>query len=124
MRSSTLRAALTAAGITAWAAALQAAEPAGADTELSEVTVTGSRGPSGGANNSGLGASAALASLNLRNLGGQRGLMPFDKIKVTMHPLKDGGPGGQFMSVLLPDGKQMGDPDGRPQAAAGDTPQQ
>ncbi len=51
-------------------------------------------------------------------------LAPGMKIKVTMHPLKDGGPGGQFMSVTLPDGKQMGDPDGRPQAAAGDTPQQ
>ncbi len=133
MRSTNLQASLAAAGFITLAALAQAAAPAGAgsaaqsaasETELSEVTVTGSRvilngndaptpvtvvsvedalvikpstifenlaelpmfsgsrGLSGGANNSGLGASAALASLNLRNLGGQRGLVLFDGHRV------------------------------------------
>jgi iron complex outermembrane receptor protein len=43
---------------------------------------SGSRGLTGGANNSGLGAASALASLNLRNLGGQRALVLFDGHRV------------------------------------------
>jgi hypothetical protein len=31
-------------------------------------------------------------------------------IKVVIRPLKDGKPGGQFLSVTLPDGTQLGDP--------------
>ena len=30
------------------------------------------------------------------------------KVKVMIHPLKDGKPGGQFMQVTLPDGRQLG----------------
>jgi Family of unknown function (DUF6152) len=32
------------------------------------------------------------------------------KVKVTLRPLKDGKVGGQFLSLILPDGKQLGDP--------------
>ena len=32
------------------------------------------------------------------------------KVKVVVRPLKDGKPGGQFLGVTLPDGKQLGDP--------------
>jgi hypothetical protein len=46
-------------------------------------------------------------------------LTPGMKVKMTMHPLADGKPGGQFMSVTLPDGKQMGDPDGRAEREGG-----
>jgi Family of unknown function (DUF6152) len=35
-------------------------------------------------------------------------LTPGMKVKVDIHPLKDGTPGGQFLSVTLPDGTQMG----------------
>ena len=31
-----------------------------------------------------------------------------DKVKVTIHPLKDGSHGGQFLSIVLPDGKKLG----------------
>ena len=31
-------------------------------------------------------------------------------IKVIIRPLKDGKPGGQFLSLTLPDGTQLGDP--------------
>jgi Family of unknown function (DUF6152) len=33
---------------------------------------------------------------------------PGDKVTVTIHPLKDGSRGGQFMSATLPGGKQLG----------------
>ena len=33
---------------------------------------------------------------------------PGDKVTVTMHPLKDGSRGGQFMSAILPSGQQLG----------------
>ncbi len=33
---------------------------------------------------------------------------PGDKVTVTMHPLKDGSRGGQFMSAVLPGGQQLG----------------
>jgi hypothetical protein len=32
------------------------------------------------------------------------------KVKVLVRPLKDGKVGGQFLSLTLPDGKQLGDP--------------
>lgn len=35
------------------------------------------------------------------------------KVKVVIRPLKDGKPGGQFLAVTLPDGKQLGDPSTR-----------
>jgi len=37
-------------------------------------------------------------------------LKPGDKVKVTMHPMRDGTKGGSFMSVELPDGKVLGTP--------------
>jgi hypothetical protein len=41
-------------------------------------------------------------------------LVPGMKVKMTMHPLADGKPGGQFMTVTLPDGKKLGEGDQRP----------
>jgi len=35
------------------------------------------------------------------------------KVKVLIRPLKEGKPGGQFLSVTLPDGKTLGDPSTR-----------
>ena len=32
-----------------------------------------------------------------------------DKVTVKAHPLKDGGPGGQLLSVVLPNGQTLGD---------------
>jgi hypothetical protein len=32
---------------------------------------------------------------------------PGDKIKITMHPLKDGSHGGQLKSIVLPNGKTL-----------------
>lgn len=32
-----------------------------------------------------------------------------DKIKVTMHPLKDGSKGGSFVRAVFPDGKVLGE---------------
>ena len=49
-------------------------------------------------------------------------ITPGMKVTVTMHPLRDGKPGGQFMTATLPDGKQLGDPDARSRAAGGDAP--
>jgi Family of unknown function (DUF6152) len=40
-------------------------------------------------------------------------LTPGMQVKVVVHPLTDGKPGGQFLAVTLPDGKQLGDPAGR-----------
>lgn len=40
------------------------------------------------------------------------------KVKVLLRPLKDGKVGGQFISLTLPDGKQLGDPS----TAAGNGP--
>lgn len=37
-------------------------------------------------------------------------LKPGDKVKVTMHPMRDGTKGGSFMSVELADGKVLGTP--------------
>jgi len=49
-------------------------------------------------------------------------LTPGMKVKVVIHPLRDGGPGGQFMAVTLPDGTQMGNPNAAPSADAGAAP--
>ncbi len=38
-------------------------------------------------------------------------IVPGDKVMMTMHPLKNGKPGGSFMAIKLPNGKVMGDPD-------------
>lgn len=35
-----------------------------------------------------------------------------DKVTITVHPLKDGHPGGDFVKVVLPDGKVVGDVSG------------
>ena len=34
---------------------------------------------------------------------------PGDKVTVTIHPLKDGSRGGQFMHAVLPSGQELGD---------------
>jgi hypothetical protein len=47
---------------------------------------------------------------------------PGMKVKTVIHPLKDGANGGQFMAITLPDGTQMGNPNGRPNANAGAAP--
>jgi Family of unknown function (DUF6152) len=49
-------------------------------------------------------------------------LTPGMKVKVVIHPLRDGGNGGQFMAVTLPDGAQMGNPNAPPSANAGAGP--
>jgi len=41
-------------------------------------------------------------------------LTPGMPIKVHVHPLRDGKNGGQFLAVTFPDGKVMGNPEGRP----------
>jgi hypothetical protein len=46
-------------------------------------------------------------------------LTPGMKVKAVIHPLRDGGNGGQFMAVTLPDGTQMGSVDAPPSANAG-----
>jgi Family of unknown function (DUF6152) len=46
-------------------------------------------------------------------------LTPGMKIKTVIHPLRDGTAGGQFMAITLPDGTEMGNPNGRPNANAG-----
>jgi hypothetical protein len=38
-------------------------------------------------------------------------LVPGMDIKVTIHPLRDGTNGGQYVGIRLPDGTQFGDPD-------------
>jgi hypothetical protein len=40
-------------------------------------------------------------------------LTPGMNVKVVIHPLVDGNKGGQYLAVTLPDGKQMGNPEGR-----------
>jgi hypothetical protein len=51
-------------------------------------------------------------------------LTPGMPVTLTIHPLKDGSHGGQFMAVKLPDGTQLGNPNGREPggpAGAGET---
>jgi hypothetical protein len=43
-------------------------------------------------------------------------------VKVLIHPLRDGYPGGQFLHITLPDGKQLGDPSARGRSPSGDNP--
>jgi len=38
-----------------------------------------------------------------------RMLVEGDLVTVTIHPLKDGNPGGALLAVTFPDGSQMGD---------------
>jgi hypothetical protein len=46
---------------------------------------------------------------NLARLGWKRStLKPGDKVVMTVHPLRDGSPGGSFFRVTLPDGTVMG----------------
>jgi hypothetical protein len=47
-------------------------------------------------------------------------LTPGMDIKVHIHPLRDGKSGGQFLAVTFPDGKVMGNPNGRPANAPND----
>jgi Family of unknown function (DUF6152) len=47
-------------------------------------------------------------------------LTPGMKVEVTIHPLRDGNAGGQFLAVKLPDGKVMGNPAGRGPAPGGE----
>ena len=46
-------------------------------------------------------------------------LAPGMDVKLTIHPLRDGTNGGQFVGVTLPDGTQMGNPNAAPGANAG-----
>jgi hypothetical protein len=39
---------------------------------------------------------------------------PGDKVTVTIHPLKDGSRGGQFITAMLPNGSILGDGGRRP----------
>ncbi len=41
----------------------------------------------------------------------QKTLSPGMDVKLTIHPLRDGTNGGQFVGVTLPDGTQFGNPD-------------
>jgi len=34
-------------------------------------------------------------------------VVPGDTVTVTAHPIRDGSPGGQFVSILLADGKEL-----------------
>jgi hypothetical protein len=51
-----------------------------------------------------LGAPSGLARLGWT----PRTLTPGMKVSVQVHPLKDGNAGGQFLSLTLPDGRQLG----------------
>ncbi len=55
-------------------------------------------------------------SLEMGNPGGlgrngwrPRTVVPGDEVTVTLHPLGDGSPGGQLLTVELPDGTVMGE---------------
>jgi hypothetical protein len=41
-------------------------------------------------------------------------LAPGMEVKLTIHPLRDGSNGGQFVGLTLPDGTQLGNPDRAP----------
>jgi hypothetical protein len=49
-------------------------------------------------------------------------LTPGMNVSVTIHPLRDGTHGGQFMAVKLPDGKELGNRQAPPSADAGAGP--
>lgn len=47
------------------------------------------------------------------NLVGRQGwkrntFKPGDQVEVTVHPMRDGQPGGSFMRAVLPDGRRLG----------------
>ena len=44
----------------------------------------------------------------LRNGWKPSTLKPGDKVKLTMHPLRNGSPGGSLVSVVVPDGRVLG----------------
>ncbi|MEE8439504.1 MAG: DUF6152 family protein [Micropepsaceae bacterium] len=44
-----------------------------------------------------------------RNGWRPRTVVPGDAVTVTLHPLKDGSPGGQLLTVRLPNGELMGE---------------
>ena len=45
---------------------------------------------------------------NLEGKGWEpRTVVPGDEVTVTLHPLRDGTPGGQFLTIKLPDGSVM-----------------
>jgi len=44
----------------------------------------------------------------LRNGWKPSTLKPGDKVTLTMHPLKNGSPGGSLVSVKVPDGRMLG----------------
>jgi len=48
-------------------------------------------------------------------------LTPGMPVSVTIHPLKDGSHGGQFMALKLPDGSELGNPNGREPAGPAGT---
>jgi hypothetical protein len=52
-----------------------------------------------------LGSPGSLA----RNGWRPRSVVPGDKIVFSMHPLKDGSAGGQFLTATLPDGTVLGE---------------
>ena len=48
---------------------------------------------------------------NLIRLGWTRStLKPGDEVTVSVKPLRDGTPGGQYVSIVLPDGKTLSEP--------------
>ena len=49
-------------------------------------------------------------------------LTPGMNVRVLIHPLREGYPGGQFLHITLPDGKQLGDPSTRGRGSQGDNP--
>lgn len=44
-------------------------------------------------------------------------LAPGMNVELTVHPLRDGTNGGQFMALTLPDGTQLGNPERGPRPA-------
>jgi Family of unknown function (DUF6152) len=50
-------------------------------------------------------------------------IKPGMKVQAIIHPLRDGTPGGQFIAVTLPDGTQLGKPNGGPNTGASGTVQ-
>lgn len=52
---------------------------------------------------------------NLIRVGWRRNtIKPGDKVTVTVRPLRDGAPGGQYVSIILPSGKYLGGEQKRP----------
>ncbi|HTT05007.1 MAG TPA: DUF6152 family protein [Steroidobacteraceae bacterium] len=52
---------------------------------------------------------------NLVRLGWTRTtIKPGDNVTVSLRPLRDGTPGGQYLSIILPDGKYLGGEQKRP----------